>query len=61
MNIQEAAAAAAELDASLPLVEAMVSAYRAAIEMGFGDEPKSAIVKVYEARMHQEVRSAPDS
>ena len=58
VNIQEAAA---ELDASLPLVEAMVSAYRAAIEMGFGDEPKSAIVKVYEARMHQEVRSAPDS
>ncbi len=56
VNIQEAAA---ELDASLPLVEAMASAYRAAIEMGFGDEPKSAIVKVYEARMNQAVRGAP--
>ena len=54
VNIQEAAA---QLDASLPLVEAMVSSYRAAIEMGFGDEPKSAMVKVYEERMGQEVRS----
>ena len=46
----------AQLGASLPLVEAMVKAYRAAIEMGFGDEPKSAMVKVYEERMGQEVR-----
>ena len=52
VNIQEAAA---QLDASLPLVEAMVKAYRAAIEMGFGDEPKSAMVKVYEERMGQQV------
>ena len=52
VNIQEAAA---QLDASLPLVEAMVSTYRAAIEMGFGDEPKSAMVKVYESRMGQQV------
>ncbi|MCE2541801.1 MAG: NAD-binding protein, partial [Acidobacteria bacterium] len=54
VNIQEAAA---QLDASLPLVEAMVKAYRAAIESGFGDEPKSAMVKVYEARLGQEVRT----
>ena len=53
VNIQEAAA---QLDASLPLVEAMVSTYRAAIEMGFGDEPKSAMVKVYEERMGRPVR-----
>ena len=52
VNIQEAAA---QLDASLPLVEAMVKTYRAAIEMGFGDEPKSAMVKVYEERMGREV------
>ncbi|MYD87575.1 MAG: NAD(P)-dependent oxidoreductase, partial [Acidobacteria bacterium] len=58
VNIQEAAA---QLDASLPLVEAMVKAYRAAIEMGFGDEPKSAMVKVYEERMGQEVRIDPRS
>lgn len=54
VNIQEAAA---QLDASLPLVEAMVSIYRAAIEKGFGDEPKSAMVKVYEERMGREVRT----
>ena len=54
VNIQEAAA---QLDASLPLVEVMVSIYRAAIEKGFGDEPKSAMVKVYEERMGQQVRT----
>ena len=54
VNIQEAAA---PLDASLPLVEAMVSTYRAAIEMGFGDQPKSAMIKVYEERLGQEVRT----
>lgn len=54
VNIQEAAA---QLGASLPLVEVMVSVYRAAIEKGFGDEPKSAMVKVYEERMGQEVRT----
>ena len=54
VNIQEAAA---QLDATLPLVETMVSIYRAAIEKGFGDEPKSAMVKVYEERMGQQVRT----
>lgn len=54
VNIQEAAA---RLDASLPLVEAMVSTYRAAIERGFGDEPKSAMIKVSEERLGREVRS----
>lgn len=55
VNIQEAAA---QLGVSLPLVEAMVSTYRAAIEMGFGDEPKSAMIKVHEERLGQEVRDA---
>ena len=53
VNISEAAT---RLDASLPLVEAMVSTYRAAIEMGFGNEPKSAMIKVYEERLGQQVR-----
>ena len=54
VNIQEAAV---QINASLPLVEAMVSAYEAAIESGLGDEPKSAMIKVYEERMGQEVRA----
>jgi 3-hydroxyisobutyrate dehydrogenase-like beta-hydroxyacid dehydrogenase len=58
VNIQEAAA---QLDASLPLVEAMVKTYRAAIESGFGDEPKSAMVKVYEERLGQVVRTGRPS
>ncbi len=53
VNIQEAAE---RLGASLPLVDAMVSAYESAIESGLGDEPKSAMIKVYEERMGQEVR-----
>ncbi len=53
VNVQEMAA---RLEASLPVVEAMVSTYRAAIDQGFGDQPKNAMVKVYEGRMDQEVR-----
>ncbi len=48
---------AARLGASLPVVEAMVRTYETAIDMGFGAEPKSAMVKVYESRMQQQVRS----
>ena len=55
VNIQQVAA---RLDVSLPLVEAMVSTYRAAIDMGCGDQPKSAMVKVYEERLNQKVRSS---
>jgi 3-hydroxyisobutyrate dehydrogenase-like beta-hydroxyacid dehydrogenase len=52
VNVQELAE---RLEASLPVVEAMVSTYRTAIDEGFGDQPKNAMVKVYEARMKQEV------
>ncbi len=58
VNIQEAAEA---LEASLPLVEAMASTYRAALEMGLGDEPKSAMIKVYEERLGQQVRGDQES
>lgn len=53
VNIQQAAA---RLHASTPVVDAMVATYQAAIDMGFGDEPKSAMVKVYERQLNQEVR-----
>ena len=53
VNVQEAAA---RHGVALPVVEAMVATYRAAIDMGFGDQPKSAMVKVYEERSGQEVR-----
>ena len=53
VNVQEVAA---RLEASLPVVNAMVSTYQAAMDMGFGDEPKSAMVKVYEDRLGQKVR-----
>lgn len=52
VNVQEAAE---RLQATTPVVDAMVATYRAAIDMGFGDEPKSAMVKVYEKQMGQEV------
>ncbi len=44
VNIQEVAA---RFQASMPIVDA--------IEMGFSDEPKSAMVKVYEKYLGQEV------
>ena len=48
VNVQELAA---RFEASTPVVDAMVSTYQAAIDMGFGAEPKSAMVKVYEQRL----------
>lgn len=53
VNVQDIAA---RLQISLPVVDAMVSTYQAAIDMGFGEEPKSAMVKVYEERSNQRVR-----
>ena len=53
VNIEEVAA---HFDASLPVVNAMVATYRAALEMGLGELPKSAMIKVYEDRLDQEVR-----
>ncbi len=52
VNIQEIAA---RYQAPIPIVDAMVSIYQAAIDMGFGEQPKSAMVKVYEKRLGQEV------
>jgi len=53
VNVQEAAA---ECEAQLPVVSAMVSKYQAAIDMGYGDEPKSSMIKVHEKQLDQEVR-----
>ncbi len=52
VNVQETAE---RLGVAMPVVDAMVATYRDAIERGFGDEPKSAMVKVYEERMGQTV------
>ena len=45
VNVQRMAA---ETNARLPVVDAMVGSYQAAIDAGFGDQPKSAMLKVYE-------------
>ncbi len=55
VNVQEAAE---RLQAETPVVDAMVATYRAAIDMGYGDEPKSAMVKVYEKQMGQKIKRA---
>ncbi len=52
VNIQQVAA---RFQASMPIVDAMVSTYRAAMEMGFSEQPKSAMVEVYEKDLDQEV------
>jgi len=50
---------AERLDASMPVVDAMVATYESAMAMGFGDQPKSAMIKVYEERLNQKVCSSP--
>ena len=52
INVQQIAT---RLNASTPVVNAMVSTYQNAIAMGFGKEPKSAMVKVYEKALDMEV------
>ena len=52
VNIQELTA---RLQASTPVVDAMISTYQAAIDMGYGDQPKSAMIKVSEQQLDQEV------
>ena len=44
--------------ATLPVVNAMVVIYEAAIEMGMGAEAKSAMIKVYERRFEQTVEAS---
>ncbi len=53
VNIQDVTR---ELGAELPLVETMIGIYERAIAEGYGDEPKSAMVKLYEQQLEQEVR-----
>ena len=45
-------------EAATPLVNAMTATYQAAMSMGFGEEPKSAMIKVYERALGVEVRSS---
>ena len=47
---------AARHDVALPVAGVMVSAYPTVIDMGFGDEPKSTMIKVYGKRSDREVR-----
>jgi 3-hydroxyisobutyrate dehydrogenase-like beta-hydroxyacid dehydrogenase len=40
-----------ETGASIPVVDAMVKSYQSAMDAGFGREPKSAMIKVYEEKL----------
>ncbi len=46
-----------ETGADLPVVKAMIGSYEAAIEAGFGAEPKSAMLKVYEKAIGVEYKA----
>lgn len=48
-----------ETTASLPVVNAMIASYQAAMAAGFGDEPKSAMLKVYENALGVRFRDPP--
>lgn len=47
-----------ETRASLPVVNAMISSYQAALAAGFEAEPKSAMLKVYESRLGVQFRKS---
>jgi len=53
VNVQEVAT---RLQAAIPVVNAMTASYQTAMALGYADEPKSAIVKVYEQILDQKVR-----
>ena len=55
-DIVNVRAMAAEVGANLPVVEAMVATYEAAIAAGYGAEPKSSMLKVYEKALGKEYR-----
>ena len=40
-----------ETGASIPVVDAMIKSYQSAMDAGFGREPKSAMIKVYEEKL----------
>ena len=55
VNVREMAA---DLDAPIPVVEAMVGSYDAAIEAGYGAQPKSAMLHVYEKALGVKFRKS---
>ena len=57
-NIQEVATS---LQASIPVTNAMITTYQQAMTDGYAEEPKSAMVKVYEKLLGVEVRRDKDS
>lgn len=52
-NVQETAT---ELHAMTPVTNAMVAIYQQAIAQGLGEQPKSAMIKVYEQQLGVEFR-----
>ena len=57
VNVQHLAV---EHAAATPVVDAMTAVYQQAMAAGFADEPKSAMVKVYERVLEIEVRGSED-
>ncbi len=54
LNVQQMAV---ETRASTPVINAMISSYQAAIAQGYGDQPKSAMLKVYEKALGVEFKA----
>ena len=49
-----------ETRASLPVVNAMIASYQSALAAGFGAQPKSAMLKVYERALDVQFRRPTD-
>jgi len=59
-DIANVEAIAARNGASIPLMEAMHRIYLEAMDTGFGEQPKSAMIKLYEEQLEQQVRRKID-
>ena len=53
VNVQRMAV---ETRAQLPVVNAMINSYQATMSAGLGDQPKSAMIKLYEQALGVEFR-----
>jgi 3-hydroxyisobutyrate dehydrogenase-like beta-hydroxyacid dehydrogenase len=53
VNVQQIAT---RLNAAIPVVNAMTATYQMAMALGYAQEPKSAMIKVYEKVLAQTVR-----
>ncbi|MEM7207902.1 MAG: NAD(P)-dependent oxidoreductase [Pseudomonadota bacterium] len=60
-DIENVAGIVADFDTPTPMIDAMKSVYNSAMENGYGNEPKSAMIKVFEKSLGVTLSNEPTS